>query len=74
MNSPCLNKLTKTAFICLVTGAIVYQACIGEHHEHLPHQDFSSRLPFTLIMPNSISGTSLPTLSTNIFNAETGFN
>lgn len=73
MNRPCLNKLTKTAFICLVTGVIVYESFVGEHHEHLPHQDFSSQLPFISMSP-SASGTSLATLPTNIFNTKTGFN
>lgn len=61
MKTSCFQRLSKTKFICILTGVIVYESLVGEHHDHLAHQDFSPRSTYTITIA---SGTSNPSTST----------
>ena len=61
MKISCLKRLSETTFICILTGVLVYESLVGEHHDHLPHQDFNPTSTYTI---TTTSGTSNPSTST----------
>lgn len=60
MKINCLKWLSETTFVCIFTGVIVYEYLVGEHHDHVPRQDFNSTSTYII---STTSGTSNPSTS-----------
>lgn len=61
MKINCLQRVSETAFVCLITEVIIYETFANEQHTHLPHENFNS-IP-TQITSVTASGTSNASVS-----------